>query len=94
MSNFVMLTSPWRPILYRQVGYRFYRPAAFVNGFLFLSRRLPSEPAQAVAAVLSDVPFNASNIFIFSIILYFMGGLYSSAGAFFIFYLFVFTSFM
>jgi hypothetical protein len=34
-----------RPILYRQVGYRFYRPAAF-----------------AVAAVLSDIPFNASNI--------------------------------
>ena len=34
-----------RPILYRQVGYRFYRPAAF-----------------AVAAVFSDIPFNASNI--------------------------------
>lgn len=34
-----------RPILYRQVGYRFYRPAAF-----------------AVAAVLSDIPYNASNI--------------------------------
>ncbi|GFZ48255.1 hypothetical protein JCM24511_06003 [Saitozyma sp. JCM 24511] len=66
-----------RPILYRQVGYRFYRPAAF-----------------AVAAVAADVPFNASNIFIFSIVLYFMGGLYSSAGAFFMFYLFVFTTFM
>ena len=66
-----------RPILYRQVGYRFYRPAAF-----------------AVAAVTSDVPFNATNIFLFSIVLYFMGGLYSSAGAFFMFYLFVFTTFM
>ncbi|ORY35845.1 ABC-2 type transporter-domain-containing protein [Naematelia encephala] len=66
-----------RPILYRQVGYRFYRPAAY-----------------AVAAVAADVPFNASNIFIFSIILYFMGGLYSSGGAFFMFYLFVFTTFM
>ena len=66
-----------RPILYRQVGYRFYRPAAF-----------------AVAAVTADVPYNAANIFIFSIILYFMGGLYSSGGAFFTFYLFVFTTFM
>jgi ABC-type multidrug transport system fused ATPase/permease subunit len=35
-----------------------------------------------------------ANIFIFSIILYFMGGLYSSAGAYFIFFLFVFTTFM
>lgn len=66
-----------RSVLYRQSGYRFFRPAAF-----------------AVAAVLSDIPFNASNIFFFSIILYFMGGLYSSAGAFFIFYLFVFLTFM
>ncbi|CAK9786637.1 ATP-binding cassette transporter [Cutaneotrichosporon oleaginosum] len=66
-----------RPILYRQVGYRFYRPAAY-----------------AVAAVVSDVPFNATNIFIFAIILYFMGGLAASAGAFFMFYLFVFTTFM
>lgn len=66
-----------RPILYRQVGYRFYRPSAF-----------------AIAAVAADVPYNASNIFLFSIILYFMGGLYSSAGAFFIFYLMVFTTFM
>lgn len=65
-----------RPILYRQAGYKFYRPAAF-----------------AVANVFADIPFNASNIFIFSIILYFMGGLYSSAGAFFEFYLFVTVTF-
>jgi hypothetical protein len=31
--------------VYRQNGYRFYRPAAF-----------------AVAAVLADIPYNASNI--------------------------------
>ncbi|KAL7421564.1 ATP-binding cassette transporter snq2 [Cryptotrichosporon argae] len=66
-----------RPILYRQVGYRFYRPSAF-----------------AVAAVAADVPFNALQIFVFTIILYFMGGLYSSAGAYFMFFLFVFTTFM
>jgi ABC-type multidrug transport system ATPase subunit len=36
-----------RPILYRQVGYRFYRPAAY-----------------AVAAVVSDIPFNATNILV------------------------------
>jgi ABC-type multidrug transport system ATPase subunit len=66
-----------RPILFRQVGYRFYRPAAY-----------------AVAAVLSDIPYNSSNIFIFCIVLYFMGGLYSSAGAFFIFFLLIFTTFM
>lgn len=66
-----------RPILFRQVGYRFYRPAAY-----------------SVAAVASDVPYNITNIFVFCIILYFMGGLYSSAGAFFMFFLFVFTTFM
>ena len=66
-----------RPILYRQVGYRFYRPAAF-----------------AVAAVAADIPYNLSNITLFSLILYFMGGLYSSAGAYFIFLLAVFTTFM
>ncbi|WVQ86013.1 hypothetical protein IAT38_008181 [Cryptococcus sp. DSM 104549] len=48
----------------------------------------------AVAAVIADIPYNASVIFMFCIILYFMGGLYSSAGAFFIFYLFVFSTFM
>jgi ATP-binding cassette subfamily G (WHITE) protein 2 (SNQ2) len=61
-----------RPILYRQVGYRFYRPAAF-----------------ALAAVIADIPYNATNIFAFTIILYFMAGLYTSAGAYFTFYLFV-----
>ncbi|OCF78442.1 ATP-binding cassette transporter [Kwoniella mangroviensis CBS 8886] len=50
--------------------------------------------AFALAAVGADVPYSASNIFVFSIILYFMGGLYSSAGAFFMFFLFVFTTFM
>ncbi|WVR08472.1 hypothetical protein IAU60_005527 [Kwoniella sp. DSM 27419] len=50
--------------------------------------------AFAVAAVAADVPYNASNIFIFTIVLYFMGGLYSSAGAYFIFFLMVFTTFM
>jgi len=66
-----------RPILFRQVGYRFYRPAAF-----------------SIAAVLSDVPYNISNIFVFCIVTYFMGGLYSSGGAFWIFFLFVFLTFM
>nr|ODN90094.1 ATP-binding cassette transporter [Cryptococcus depauperatus CBS 7841] len=50
--------------------------------------------AFALAAVMADVPYNASVIFIFSIILYFMGGLYSSGGAFFMFFLFVFLTFM
>lgn len=63
-----------RPILYRQAGYRFFRPSAF-----------------AIAAVLSDIPYNASSITLFSIILYFMGGLYRSAGAFFLFLLLVFV---
>ncbi|OCF43306.1 ATP-binding cassette transporter [Kwoniella heveanensis CBS 569] len=50
--------------------------------------------AFALAAVAADVPYNLSNITIFSLILYFMGGLYSSAGAFFTFLLFVFLTFM
>lgn len=47
-----------------------------------------------MAAVVSDVPFNLSNIALFSIVLYFMGGLYASAGAYFILLLAVFTTFM
>lgn len=66
-----------RPIMYKQVGYKFYRPGAL-----------------AIAQTLSDLPFNALKIFCFSIIIYFMVGLYSSAGAFFTFYLFVMMSYM
>ncbi len=55
-----------RPITYKQVGYRFYRPGAL-----------------AVAQTLADFPFNALQIFLFLIIIYFMAGLYASAGAFF-----------
>lgn len=66
-----------KSILYRQSGYKFFRPGAY-----------------AVASVFADIPYNASNIFVFTIILYFMGGLYSSAGAYFIFLLFIFTTFM
>lgn len=66
-----------RNIMYKQVGYRFYRPGAL-----------------AVAQTLADLPINAFKILIFGIIVYFMSGLYSSAGAFFTFYLFVFSSYL
>ena len=66
-----------RPILIRQSGYKFFRPAAF-----------------AIAAVLSDIPYNLSSIFLFSIILYFMGGLYASAGAYFTYLLLTFVTFL
>ncbi|KAK4686950.1 ATP-binding cassette, subfamily G (WHITE), member 2, PDR, partial [Tremellales sp. Uapishka_1] len=66
-----------RPIMFKQVGYRMYRPGAL-----------------AIAQTIADIPFTSSNIFIFSLILYFMGGLHYSGGAFFIYVLMVFTTYM
>lgn len=66
-----------RNIMYKQVGYRFYRPGAL-----------------AVAQTLADLPINALKIMLFSIIVYFMAGLASTAGAFFTFYLFVISSYL
>jgi ABC-type multidrug transport system permease subunit len=42
-----------------------------------------------VAQIWVDLPFAAFNIFCFCIFVYFMTGLYRSAGTFFVFYLFV-----
>ncbi|KAG0141461.1 hypothetical protein CROQUDRAFT_68265 [Cronartium quercuum f. sp. fusiforme G11] len=50
--------------------------------------------ALAMANVLADVPFSSLKVFAFCIILYFMAGLYTSAGAFFTFYLLVYTTFL
>ncbi|EGF98878.1 uncharacterized protein MELLADRAFT_40565, partial [Melampsora larici-populina 98AG31] len=48
--------------------------------------------AVALANTLADIPFSAPKVFVFCIILYFMAGLFSNAGAFFTFYLIVFTT--
>lgn len=50
--------------------------------------------ALAVAQTLADLPFNALQIMLFVIIIYFMAGLYASAGAFFTCYLFVFSTYL
>ena len=50
--------------------------------------------ALAVAQTLADLPINALKIMLFSIIVYFMAGLASTAGAFFTFYLFVISSYL
>ncbi|KAH9815156.1 pleiotropic drug resistance ABC transporter [Melampsora americana] len=50
--------------------------------------------ASALANTLADIPFSAPRVLVFSIILYFMAGLVSNAGAFFTFYLIVFTTFL
>jgi ATP-binding cassette subfamily G (WHITE) protein 2 (SNQ2) len=49
--------------------------------------------ALALAQTIADFPFNAVNILIFVIILYFMAGLVYTAGAFFITYLFILLGF-
>ncbi|CAH7682783.1 pleiotropic drug resistance ABC transporter [Phakopsora pachyrhizi] len=48
----------------------------------------------ALANSFADIPFSAPKIFVFSIILYFMAGLYSSAGAFFTYYVLVYSTFL
>ncbi|GAA5871103.1 hypothetical protein JCM8547_005358, partial [Rhodosporidiobolus lusitaniae] len=50
--------------------------------------------AQTIAATIADAPNNFAQILVFCIIIYFLGGLYSSAGAFFSFYLIVVTGFL
>ncbi|KAL7416336.1 putative ATP-binding cassette transporter [Mrakia frigida] len=50
--------------------------------------------AFAIAAAYSEIPFTLPRILIFSIIVYFMAGLATSAGAFFSFFLFVYGTFM
>ncbi|CAH7685993.1 ABC-2 type transporter-domain-containing protein [Phakopsora pachyrhizi] len=41
--------------------------------------------ARSMAGVLADVPFQLPKVFLFTLIIYFMSGLYRSAGAFFFF---------
>ncbi|KWU42587.1 hypothetical protein RHOSPDRAFT_20945 [Rhodotorula sp. JG-1b] len=50
--------------------------------------------AVTVAMTFADLPNNAAQIMVFSIILYFMGGLARTAGAFFTFYLIVISGFL
>ncbi|GAA5969283.1 hypothetical protein JCM8115_006749 [Rhodotorula mucilaginosa] len=50
--------------------------------------------AVTVASTLADLPNYAAQILVFDIILYFMGGLYRSPGAFFSFYLIVLSGFL
>jgi ATP-binding cassette subfamily G (WHITE) protein 2 (SNQ2) len=50
--------------------------------------------AHALGKTLADIPFSASRIIIFNIIVYFLTGLHRSAGAFWTFHLFVYTTFI
>ncbi|KIJ41874.1 hypothetical protein M422DRAFT_171852 [Sphaerobolus stellatus SS14] len=50
--------------------------------------------AIAIANMLADMPFSATRLLIFNIIVYFMCNLHRSAGAFFTFHLFQFASFL
>lgn len=50
--------------------------------------------AYSLANMLADIPFSAARIFIFNIVVYFLTGLHRSAGAFWTFHLFVYTTFI
>jgi len=50
--------------------------------------------AYALASAYSEIPFTLPRILLFSIVVYFMAGLATSAGAFFSFFLFVYGTFM
>ncbi|THH06687.1 hypothetical protein EW146_g9533 [Bondarzewia mesenterica] len=66
-----------RPILKKQTGYGFYRPAAI-----------------QIANTLADIPFSASRMLVYDIIIYFMTHLSRSAGGFFTFHLINYMSFL
>ncbi|KIJ54162.1 hypothetical protein M422DRAFT_25123 [Sphaerobolus stellatus SS14] len=50
--------------------------------------------AIGIANLLADLPFSAVRIFIFDVVVYFMAGLARNAGAFFIFHLFMYLTFL
>jgi ATP-binding cassette, subfamily G (WHITE), member 2, SNQ2 len=66
-----------RPIIRKQTGYGFYRPAA-----------------NQIANTLADMPFSATRILIYDIIIYFMTHLARSPGRFFTFHLINYTAFL
>ena len=66
-----------RPIIKKQTGYGFYRPAAY-----------------QIANALADMPFSASRILIYDIIIYFMTHLHRSPGAFFTFHFINYVAFL
>ena len=84
-----------RPILRKQVGV-FYtlriHPLKFTCRQTSYSMYRPS--AIAIANTLADVPFSAVRVLIFNIVVYFMSGLYRSAGAFFTFHLFNYIAYL
>ena len=62
--------------------------------FLQTSYRLYRPSAVALANIVADLPFSASRILLFDIIVYFLSGLHRSAGAFWTFYLLNYTCFL
>lgn len=50
--------------------------------------------ALGIASILADLPFSSTNNFLFSIIIYFMTGLARTPGAFFTFYLYVWSAYL
>ena len=66
-----------RPIIRKQTGYGFYRPAAY-----------------QIANALADMPFSATRILIYDIIIYFMTHLDRSPGSFFTFHFVNYIAFL
>lgn len=66
-----------RPIIKKQTGYGFYRPAAY-----------------QIANAVADMPFSATRILVYDIIIYFMTHLYRTPGGFFSFHLINYTAFL
>jgi len=58
------------------------------------SYKLFRPAALSLANTLADLPFSAIRILVFNIIVYFMANLRRSAGAFWIFHLFVYVAFL
>jgi ATP-binding cassette, subfamily G (WHITE), member 2, SNQ2 len=50
--------------------------------------------AIALANTISDLPFSATRVFLFNLIVYFLSGMYRSAGAFFTFHLFNYIAYL
>jgi len=65
-----------------------------LTAFLQTNYCLYRPSAVALANVLSDLPFSASRVFLFDIVVYFLSGLHRSAGAFWTYHLLNYVCFL
>jgi len=82
-----------RPILRKQVG-PLLIPMNSTTDENQTQFSLYRPSAVALANTISDLPFSATRVLMFNVLIYFISGLHRSAGAFFTYHLFSYMAFL